>query len=655
MAFNSGSAVLTASLVTQRVRERGPHFQLVPSSSSSSNPLSSSSPSSSSSPPSPPSPSAGAGAGAPSQFPRFKLYPHTLTLDPRTTNTAAQQLNIAVHSEWAKGRGSAWVLGVPSIDFVSESFTFQLNATTAVSESGLEAALDTLEDAALDNCLSTHLVEGGDDRLHLHPTTQTNKYHCPPYPLGEDVIIRGSCTCSAPSKDGFEAARHLLRRIWQGTLPYQRAFDDTRSAISRLLAIRTPHQTILHPSGSDAELIPVAIAALRARAQSCTRIINIVVAAGEVGSGTAPAAGGRHFSAFAPSGSTVVEGAVADDFPDNLDVVEIKPRGGDGAIHPDYDALVMDAVATAERDHELPYFIVHAVDGSKTGLRVPSRSAISKLHARLGDRLLIVLDACQCRSEAAEIEWFLERGAVVLVTASKFFGAPGFCGAVLVPLDAARLLGSQTRAPAGLSDYLTKWDVPQSMTGLYNSLPEGPINIGLLTRWACGLAEMELFTQQGRLVKDAMRNWVHGVSKLVEERSPKMSLIGVADGGCGAGFDDDTRYGGINSIVSIKFLTTCGSKHLCADTLKNVHRLLTIDASAELPSYATDVERKIASRRCFVGQPVKLGDYGVLRLAIGATLAREIAATRNGLAEALREDSAVLDKMAVLSKYCEDM
>lgn len=55
---------------------------------------------------------------------------------------------------------------------------------------------------------------------------------------------------------------------------------------------------------------------------------------------------------------------------------------------------------------------------------------------------------------------------------------------------------------------------------------------------------------------------------------------------------------------------------------------------------------------CMVGQPVKLGPYGVLRLAMSAPLARKIA-TAAGLEEALQQDAIVLDKMVILGRYCD--
>lgn len=640
--------MLNIRAVTARLIGRGTHFHLVDSAS--------------------PSPSESVGPttvtpviemAQPSNPPQQSDGVNFVLRPPTVPKEDCGRLNEAVHLEWLKGRGAAWISGSPEVQYCKENGSFQIRvvdfnspssdpSATIVTESGLAATLDTLEDAALDECVSRHLTEGGDDRLHL-TKDGVNKYYCPPRPLPSDVVIRGSCTCSSPTEDGFEAARCLLRSLWSGRASFSSSMLDVRTRLSKVLQISVPHEVVLHPSGSDAELVPLAVAAARKAELGCGKIVNIVAAAGEVGSGTAPAAGGRHFSDFAPCGGLVKEGEVVADFPASTTVVEIKPRNGNGEAIDNYDELVMNAIRA--NGLETSYFVVHAVDGSKTGLRLPSQELLERLRGELGERLLIVLDACQCRSEPDELNWFLERGAVVLVTASKFFSAPGFCGAVVVPKGSSVRVLQEYPAPVGLNDYLTKYEVPSSLTALHQSLPDRPKNIGLLLRWMCGITEMEMFLAMGDSVKVAMREWVYGVRSLVCSRRPTLDLIDI---NCAECEGDETRAGGVNSVVSIKFLTKCGSEHLDANTLRRMHRLLTIDASELLPVRASEEERKIASLMCMVGQPVKLGSFGVLRLAVGAPMARDL--TRPGrLKVALAEDAKILDKMMVLSKYCDEM
>lgn len=659
MTFEAGSSLLNRNAVTARLIDRGGHFQLVDSSHPTTAPHATTS-TVNRSVPHQSHQSSYIDIAQPSNPPQQSDGVAFVLRPPTVPKEQCGSLNEAVHLEWLKGRGAAWVSGSPHLQYSKErgSFQFRVMDVTSpspdpsgniITESGLAAALDTLEDAALDECVSRHLTEGGDDRLHLSDAG-VNKYYCPPRPLPKEVIIRGSCTCSSPTPDGFEAARVSLRSLWSGRTDFAACTADIRSRLSKVLQISVPHEVILHPSGSDAELIPLAIAAAKARELACTGVVNIVAAAGEVGSGTAPAAGGRHFSEFAPNGQIVKNGDLVADFPAATTVVELKPRSDDGQLIDNYDELVMNVV----REHEQvgrSCFVVHAVDGSKTGLRLPSQELLERLKLDLGERLLVVLDACQCRSESTEIDWFLQRGAVILVTSSKFFSAPGFCGAVLVPKDSSLRVLRDGPTPIGLSDYLTRHEVPQSITALHNSLPHGPKNIGLLLRWICGITEMEMFTAMGDSVKVAMREWVYGVRNLVCKRRPALELIDVECAECDG---DMTRAGGVNSVVSIKFLTKCGLAHLDAGTLRRTHRHLTIDASKILPAHATKEERKIASLRCMVGQPVKLGGFGVLRLAIGAPMARDLAQPGR-LQEALKEDAEILDKMIVMGKYCEEI
>ncbi len=141
---------------------------------------------------------------------------------------------------------------------------------------------------------------------------------------------------------------------------------------------------------------------------------------------------------------------------------------------------------------------MHAVDGSKIGSHITTRGLVQEVQAKYGSRVLVVLDACQARTETEELDWYLSHGAVVLITASKFYGAPGFCAAALVPDSAATALQDDGAVvPASLGNYLTRFEVPSALTALHRALPSGPRNMGLLLRWACGLAEMERLAKTG--------------------------------------------------------------------------------------------------------------------------------------------------------------
>lgn len=72
----------------------------------------------------------------------------------------------------------------------------------------------------------------------------------------------------------------------------------------------------------------------------------------------------------------------------------------------------------------------------------------------------MVVDACQLRSEEENIRKYVSLGFLTLVTGSKFYCGPPFCGAVLFPPAAlAELEAGHEHLPAGFEDYFTRHEV----------------------------------------------------------------------------------------------------------------------------------------------------------------------------------------------------
>ena len=132
------------------------------------------------------------------------------------------------------------------------------------------------------------------------------------------------------------------------------------------------------------------------------------------------------------------------------------------------------------------YPIVHGVFGGKTGLR--DNKMPSSLES--GEKSLGVVDACQGRFSQAEMKEWLDQDSLVLFTASKFYQAPPFCGAVIVPPRIAQKL-RDLPAPAnremfgldGLGGFLTEKELPESLPQWREQLrKEGTSNLGLALR-----------------------------------------------------------------------------------------------------------------------------------------------------------------------------
>ncbi|KAK0609435.1 hypothetical protein B0T14DRAFT_572129 [Immersiella caudata] len=607
--------------------------------------------------------------------PIFRVLPGNGRLSPNTVSFALRPpghssddvdptFGLAVFTEWQRAHGPSSHdcgddLSLPNFSYSETKGIFTLDLSLSrCDEKSLRNAVSTLAAEALQEATSRHLTEGGDERLHI--SSSGNKYFCPPHPV-PNAVIRGTCTCSPPSRNAFNAACARLNDIWNGVESLDDAFDDTRRRISAALALRTRHHIILHPSGTDAEYTPLLIATLTATSLGYTGVINVVTGVGEVGSNTPNAAGGNHFSEFVPIGansnlqtptptpSTLVRSDAS--LPEGTTVLELRARSPDGSILPDFDALVLDSILSADSASPTsnPFFIVHAVDGSKLGSRITTRKLVTDIQSRLGPRCLIVLDACQGRTESDELDWYLSRGAVVLMTASKFYSAPGFCGMAIVPDSVAGVLKEGgIQVPEGLGDYLTQPQVPKALGGLRGALPVKPVNVGLLLRWACGVVEMERVARAGGAAREGIRRWVGGVRSIMEsEEYAFLEPLPESTGEVGHA----SQLGGVNSIIPFKVFS--GGIALKTAALKKIHKWLTADMSGGLPEEASEEERNTVALNCFIGQPVDMSEYAVLRFAIGAALAAELGEDPDFLDTALRDDRRILDKIGVLLKYLE--
>lgn len=88
----------------------------------------------------------------------------------------------------------------------------------------------------------------------------------------------------------------------------------------------------------------------------------------------------------------------------------------------------------------------------------------------------MVVDACQLRSEPESVQRYLSLGFPTLVTGSKFFCGPPFCGAVLLPPAAlAEIEAGRESLPTGFDDYFTRHEVDAvKKPGLIFGLDFGP-------------------------------------------------------------------------------------------------------------------------------------------------------------------------------------
>ena len=82
--------------------------------------------------------------------------------------------------------------------------------------------------------------------------------------------------------------------------------------------------------------------------------------------------------------------------------------------------------------------------------------------------------------------------------------------------------------------------------------------------------------------------------------------------------------------------------------LVKVFKAMTEDRSEYFPQ-----EKEIASRKCFIGQPVKINsDQGVLRIALGSDSLRQLREDFDGT---IAVDQQIVEKLAFLSANYDNL
>ena len=445
------------------------------------------------------------------------------------------------------------------------------------------------------------LVQGGDDRLSLDPATARNRYLCTPWPQPETISF-SSCTASIISPRGLEAAeqrrRMLLATALQDTA--DTALAQSSAAISAAIlsyfGVEETAEAVLTASGTDATLLLTGLLAAERPRQTIT---TILMSPSETGSGVPEAARGRHFAPCTAAGFAVEKGGAVDGFPPGLSLASVALRTPAGmprapeAIAADCEAAIDAACATG-------HVVLHAIDGTKTGLSAPDLLALDLLAERFRGRLDIVIDACQLRVEPETIRLYLNRGWPVLITGSKFFGAPGFCGAILFPRARLRRITGIRRIPGGLHAYTSAAD-----GSLSRRCP------GLLLRWAAALAEMQVFARLPARDIAASIDEGGAAVRAAIMRESRLKLMPAPR-------PARDEWSERPSVLTFAVLGEDGP--LSASALRALYLALGEDCSDRLAGGRSDEEREIAARICLIGQPVQLGgpDIGGLRIALSA-------------------------------------
>lgn len=338
-----------------------------------------------------------------------------------------------------------------------------------------------MNDATIDSPAALAMTQGGDARIVLDPATGLNRYLSAPYP--RDLLAYASSTANDVSEQGFARAEAVLKELGGelGPAEYATRLDRMRARIRATYRLPDDVAVVFAASGTDLEYVALA----------CVpgSVHSVLLGADEVGTGCIHSAHGRY---FAESTALGVPTAAGDPVPGldgtEVDLVDVPVRDADGRARPSEEIAAGMAESIAGGRASGRHALIHVVHGSKTGLILPGLDDIDRLRDAHGGALTIAVDACQARITAEAIGDYLERGAIVFVTGSKFMGGPPFSGFALVP---PALAESPPALPEGLATIFRRAEWPEGWPGR-DLLPDSA-NLGLLLRLEASIVELERF------------------------------------------------------------------------------------------------------------------------------------------------------------------
>ncbi|MGC0396716.1 hypothetical protein ACVIU7_006877 [Bradyrhizobium liaoningense] len=489
--------------------------------------------------------------------------------------------------------------------------------------------------------LDTLLVSGGDPRLALDPEGRLNAYGCAASPEPE-IWNFASSTASTISQAAYDRAALAREELMHKCLfdEVEVAFDarceDMRDELRDHLQLSPRVDVVFSPSGTDSQLHALFLG----RTILGARPVTIVVGADQTGSGTIHTARGHHFSSMAASGVAVrKDGAVAGLAGTSL-ALPLREDAPGIAMRADADAAVLHAVEAAIAQGAP--VLLQIMDSSKLGWRAPSAACLDEIARRWPRKVQIVVDACQARLGRRRLRSYLDRGYMVLITGSKFFGGPAFSGALLVPKGLSRSLDRGEGIAPGIFDYAGRCDWPVAWTALRSRFERRP-NFGQWLRWEAALAEIGSYYAVPAVSRTEMLAELGaGIDSMIAlspslRSVPTPTAINTADA-------DDEEFA--QATIFPFTLLRDGKPVSIAETWA-VHRALARDMSDEISGSTAD--REVAAQRCLVGQPVRLErqdetPQAVLRLCVGARLVTE--AWSPDMAKARRNVQHVLDRIA---------
>lgn len=432
--------------------------------------------------------------------------------------------------------------------------------------------------------LANLLSRGADERIFLNKEGLT-KYGTPL--VRDNYVNRGSCTCSAARNNDIELINNLLtaNQTKDDWIEYK---DLLEKELKHELGCNDSHnfELFFAPSGTDLVYYPLIFSQLL---HPEVKVNSLVTCVEELGSGTRNASQGRFYASYNQFGKEIKKGEPISPC-QQIQSIFLNARSENGEIYNNAESVrkIID-------EHPEERIIVYLVYGSKSGIE-DDLKLIDKIQA---DNLQWVVDMCQFRHSRDILHKLISKGAMVMITGSKFYESAPFSGAMLVPKSVCTRL-ERVEDWGSAKDYqniFSKYDLPSFLSRRAPFTDK--VNVAGLLRWACALSSIKDFKVLNEVrVEDKITNWRDAIFSLLNasnsfELMPHQELTN-------------------KSIVSFRVLKE--GVYLNTAQLKELY--FSIVKGDYSNAYPFD--------HITIGQPVSYGAKAFLRLAIGAKSIKQL-------------------------------
>lgn len=450
------------------------------------------------------------------------------------------------------------------------------------------------------------LLSGTDERTTLNDKGLSN------YGIAFDnlnLINRGSCTCNTITHKHLDFLKEKVKDVksdddWVELITEVQ--DGIKSEISG--TTKTNYEVFFGPSGTDVVYFPLLFSRERFPDK---KILNIVTCIEELGSGTLFAAQGKYFAKNSQFNTSIPKGEaiIKQDF---IETEYLSARCAKGTIENPKQRL-----AELINNNPDKNIVVSLVVGSKSGIE-DNLSWIDELDA---DNVLWNVDMCQFRHSPELIEKLTDQGVSVMITGSKFYQAPPFCGAILIPEKWMKRIEhvEELKFFNKFDQVFSKYDLPKVLRDK-TSLPND-INKGGVLRWLATLNAIEsLRAIDANEVESTINDW----NKMINSELKKYDeFILMPD-------QEMTNP----TIISFQVKSKKG--------LLNHQEMRSLFFSIVEDSYTN-----LPADKIFIGQPVAYGDKSFLRLAIGANNIIDFHEKGKGLFETDKKIIAIIKEKLI--------